>query len=80
MMLGLGPRNGLRRERSFCRQITKCIGFIGDPYFVVTLKKEAEADALRPGPEKRRLQKEANSYRVLANAKSWLKGDLEPPI
>ena len=47
---------------------------------LIAQKKQAEADALRPGPEKRRLQKEANSYRVLANAKSWLKGELKPPI
>jgi hypothetical protein len=46
---------------------------------LVAQKKQAEAHALRPGLEKRRLQKEANSYRILANAKSWLKGGLKPP-
>jgi hypothetical protein len=46
---------------------------------VIAETKQSEADALPPGPEKRKLQKEANSYRILADAKSWLKGDLKPP-
>lgn len=41
--------------------------------------KQAEADALPPGQEKRKLQKEANSYRILSEAKSWLSGELKPP-
>jgi hypothetical protein len=46
---------------------------------LIAQTKQAEADALPPGQEKRNLQKEANSYRILAEAKSWLKGDLKPP-
>jgi hypothetical protein len=46
---------------------------------LIAQTKQAEADAHPPGPEKRTLQKEANSYRILAEAKSWLKGDLKPP-
>jgi len=38
-----------------------------------------EADALPPGLEKRKLQKEANSYKILSEAKSWLSGELKPP-
>jgi hypothetical protein len=34
--------------------------------------KQAEADALPPGPEKRKLQKEANSLRILSEAKAGL--------
>jgi len=41
--------------------------------------KQAEADALPPGLEKRKLQKEANSYKILSEAKSWLSGELKPP-
>lgn len=41
--------------------------------------RQAEADALPPGPEKRKLQKEANSYRILAEARGWLAGELRPP-
>ena len=41
--------------------------------------KQAEADALPPGPEKRKLQKEANSYQILANAKNWMTGELKSP-
>ncbi|SHG53507.1 hypothetical protein [Bradyrhizobium erythrophlei] len=41
--------------------------------------KQAEADALPPGQEKRKLQKEANSYRILSEAKSWISGELKPP-
>jgi hypothetical protein len=46
---------------------------------VMAANKQAEADALPPGPEKRELQKEANSYRILSEAKSWLAGELKPP-
>jgi hypothetical protein len=46
---------------------------------LIAQTKQAEADALPPGPEKRKLQKEANSYRILAEANSWLNGDLKPP-
>jgi hypothetical protein len=46
---------------------------------VMAETKQAEADALPPGPEKRKLQKEANSYRILSEAKSWLSGELRPP-
>jgi hypothetical protein len=41
--------------------------------------KQAEADALPPGPEKRKLQKEANSLRILSEANAWLAGELRPP-
>jgi hypothetical protein len=38
-----------------------------------------EADALPAGPEKCKLQKEANSYKILAEAMSWLSGEPKPP-
>jgi hypothetical protein len=38
--------------------------------------KQVEATALPPGPEKHKLQKEANSYKILSEAKSWLSGEL----
>jgi hypothetical protein len=38
--------------------------------------KQAEADALPQGPDKRKLQKEANSYRILSEARGWLAGEL----
>jgi hypothetical protein len=46
---------------------------------VMAETKQAEADALPRGPEKRKLQKEANSYRILSEAKGWLAGELRPP-
>jgi hypothetical protein len=46
---------------------------------LIALTKQAEADALPQGLAKRKLQKEANSYRILADAKSWMKGELKPP-
>ncbi len=42
---------------------------------LIAQTKQAEADALPAGPEKRKLQEEANSYRILAEAKNWLAGD-----
>jgi hypothetical protein len=41
--------------------------------------KQVQADALPHGPEKRKLQKEANSYKILAEARLWMSGDLKPP-
>jgi hypothetical protein len=41
--------------------------------------KFAEAKALPPGPEQRRLLKEARSYKVLAEVEGWLGGELKPP-
>jgi hypothetical protein len=32
-----------------------------------------------PGVEKRKLQKEAHSCKILAEAQSWLSGELRPP-
>jgi hypothetical protein len=36
---------------------------------VMAKTRQAEADALPPGPAKRKLQEEANSYRILSEAK-----------
>jgi hypothetical protein len=36
--------------------------------------KQEEADALPEGPDKRKLQKEANGYLILADARSWMNG------
>jgi hypothetical protein len=41
--------------------------------------KFTEAKALPPGPEQRKLLKEARSYKVLAEVKGWLTGELRPP-
>jgi hypothetical protein len=53
-------------------------------YFLATrpLKRLLdEADALPDGsPEKQSLQKEANSYKILAEAKRWLSGDLTTAV
>ena len=46
---------------------------------LIAQTKQAEADALPPGPEKHKRQTEANSYRILADAKGWMKGELKPP-
>lgn len=41
--------------------------------------KLAEAQALQPGPEQRKLLHEAGSYKVLAQMKGWLQGELRAP-
>jgi len=45
---------------------------------VIAETKQAEADALPRGHEKRQLQKEANSYKILSEAEAWITG-LTPP-
>jgi hypothetical protein len=46
---------------------------------VMAETKQAEADVLPRGLEKRKLQKEANSYRIRSEAKGWLAGEPRPP-
>jgi hypothetical protein len=46
---------------------------------VIADSKFAEAKKLPPGPEQRKLLKEAGSYDVLAKVKGWLSGELRPP-
>jgi hypothetical protein len=41
--------------------------------------KLAEAQTLEPGPEQRKLLQEAGSYKVLAQMKGWLQGELRAP-
>jgi hypothetical protein len=41
--------------------------------------KQAEADAMPYGSEKRSLQREANSYKILSEAEAWISGELQPP-
>ena len=46
---------------------------------LIAQTRQAEADAAPPGPGKVKLQKEANSYRILADAKGWMNGEVKPP-
>jgi hypothetical protein len=50
-----------------------------DAIQAIARTKQVEADALSQGEEKRKRQKEANSYKILAEAKQWLSGELKPP-
>ena len=45
----------------------------------IAQSKQAEADALPPGLEKHQLEKEAGSYKILAEARHWFAGELNPP-
>jgi hypothetical protein len=46
---------------------------------VIAETKQAQADALPYGSDKRNLQKEANSYKILSEAAAWISGELKPP-
>jgi hypothetical protein len=50
-----------------------------DAIQAIARTKQVEADALPHGEEKRKRQKEATSYKILAEAKQWLSGELKPP-
>jgi hypothetical protein len=50
-----------------------------DAIQAIAQTKLAEADALPPGSEKYRLEKEAGSYKILAEARHWFAGELKPP-
>jgi hypothetical protein len=41
---------------------------------IIGQTKQTEASALPEGPEKQKLQKEANAYLTLANARGWVNG------
>jgi hypothetical protein len=45
----------------------------------IAVEKTKRAHALPPGPERSKLLKEANSYKILAEAKNWFSGELRPP-
>jgi len=46
---------------------------------VIADAKFAEAKVLPPGPEQRKILKEARSYKILAEVNGWLSGELRPP-